>query len=197
MDRQAPVTELLRQSRQGESAARERVFAIVYDDLKRVAANMLRRGFKRSALMQTTILVNCAVERLLERGALDAANQRHLFMLLARAMHDVLVEEARHNGARKRGGDRMAMPLTDAVSPVAPEQPASAEDYEELRRLLDELAKADPDSAETIWLRFHCGRSHEETAELMETTVHKVRENWDYGRAWIADRWGRSTPAGG
>ncbi|MBM4112342.1 MAG: hypothetical protein FJ253_03050 [Phycisphaerae bacterium] len=189
-----PVTELLRQSRQGTHSARERAFAIVYDDLKRVAANMLRHGFRRSTLMQTTMLVNSAVERLLERGALDAQNRRHLFMLLGRAMHDVLVEEARRNGSIKRGGDRRPVPLTAELPRDAPDEPVTANELEELCRALDELAGVDPDAAEVIRLRFYCGRTLDETAELMESTLAGVRTNWEYGRAWLAERLGGEPP---
>lgn len=196
MNEETQVTELLRQSQQGESSARERAFAVVYDDLKRVAASMLRQGFRRSSLMQTTVLVNCAVERLLDRGTLDAKNRRHLFMLLGRAMHDVLVEEARRHGALKRGGDRHAVPLTADLPGGAPDEPVSVTELEELRRALDELSGTDPEAAETIWLRFYCGRTFDETAELMETTLALVRANWEYGRAWLADRLGGAPTTG-
>lgn len=196
MSQDQPVTELLRQSREGALAARERAFTIVYEDLKRLAASLLRRGFKRSTLMQTTVLVNSAIERLLERGALDAVNRRHLFMLLGRAMHDVLVEEARRHGAIKRGGDRQAVPLTADLPREAPDDPVSVDELQAMRTALDQLAEVDPDAAETISLRFYCGRTLDEVAEVMQTTLAVVRANWEYGRAWLAARLGDGATAG-
>lgn len=184
------VTELLRQSREGVQASRDRVFALLQDDLRRLAAKMLHQGFRRSAVMQTTVLVNSAIERMLERGTLDAQNRRHLFALLGRAMHDVLVEEARANGAIKRGAGKPAEALRVDAQIEAPQDPMAAEDLIALRDTLEELARADPIVAETVWLRIYCGRSLEQTAELMESTPAKVRGDWEYGRAWLAERLG-------
>jgi len=186
------VTELLRLSRQGTLSARDRVFEILQSDLKRLAARLLRDGFRRSTMMQTTMLVNSAVERLLERGALDAENRRHLFSLLARAMHDVLVEEARAQGAIKRGGGQRPGVLEhDPASPESPKAEArlaTAEELEALRRALDTLNEIEPDSAEAIWLSHYCGRSIRDIAEITGATVACVRGHLDYGRAWLRDR---------
>lgn len=191
------VTELLRRSREGEATARDRVFEMLQGDLKRVAAKMLRQGFRRSAVMQTTVLVNSAVERLLERGMLDAANRRHLFALLGRAMHDVLVEEARANAAVKRGGGRAHAFLSLDAAPVESDDPMSSDELLALRAGLEALAELDAEAAETVWLRAYCGRSLQETAELMDSTLAIVRGHWDYGRAWLADRLtGRGRDAG-
>jgi|GEM_PF-1565494 len=184
------VTELLRQSRQGVQSARDRVFEVLHADLKRLAAKMLHQGFRRSTVMQTTVLVNSAIERLLERGKLDAQSRRHLFALLGRAMHDVLVEEARANAAAKRGAGRAVASLqTDApVASGAGDDPYSADELMALRAALEELATIDQSAAETVWLRAYCGRSFEQTVELMDSTLAKVRGDWEYGRAWLADR---------
>lgn len=190
------VTELLRLSREGAPAARDRVFEIVHEDLRRLAAKMLRGGFRRSAVMQTTMLVNSAVERLLERNALDAENRRHLFALLGRAMHDVLVEEARAQGAIKRGGGRAPDSLSTGARVASEDPPMSADELESLRKALDELAAHDPAAAETVWLRSYCGRTIEETAELMNTTFAIVRGNWEYAQAWLADRLGDARGTG-
>jgi len=184
----ASVTQLLILSRQGRVDARDRAFAIVHEDLKRLAARMLRGGFRRSPVMQTTMLVNSAVERLLERDALDAMNRRHLFALLGRAMHDVLVEEARANGAAKRGGGRAAASLdTESAASTLDEAP-SPEELSALREGLDELSARDPEAAETVWLRFYCGRTFEQTAEIMGSTLAVVRGNWEYARVWLISR---------
>jgi len=182
------VTDLLRLSRQGASSARDRVFNILYDDLRRLAAKMLRGGFRRSSVMQTTMLVNTACERLLERGALDAENRRHFFSLLGRAMHDVLVEEARANGAAKRGGGDRPLSLETDSPDVDAGEPMSTEELSDLRRALEELSEVDGEAAETIWLRSYCGRSIAETAEIMGSSVAIVRGNWDYAIAWLGDR---------
>lgn len=185
------VTELLRLSREGAATARDRVFELLQEDLKRLAAGMLRSGFRRSAVMQTTMLVNCAVERLLERGALDAANRRHLFALLARAMHDVLVEEARAHSACKRGGGRNPIDLADEV--VAEQSDStlpSPQELEDLRAALELLTELEPDSAEVVRLSFYCGRSLREISEITGQSLATTRGNLDYGRAWLHDRLG-------
>ncbi|MBX3355550.1 MAG: hypothetical protein KF724_07620 [Phycisphaeraceae bacterium] len=184
------VTKLIRLSREGDAASREQVFELLQADLRRHAAALLRSGFRRSAVMQTTMLVNSAVERLLERDALEAENRRHLFSLLARAMHDVLVEEARATAAVKRGGGRRPLDV-DAVDPAAEKDGSALPTMSELaalRKALNELAEKAPESAEAIRLNYYCGRSLRDIAEITGQSLAQVRGAIDEGRAWLRAR---------
>ena len=151
------ITLLLERSRKGEAAARDDLYRHIERDLRAMARRQLA-GSPADPLMQATMLVNEACERLLERHA-SIQDRRHLFFLLSRAMHDVLVEHVRRQVSIKRGGGARRVPLTalDLVDGGAGD--AGEREVAALREALDALAEVDPDGAEMIRLRFYCGRS--------------------------------------
>lgn len=183
------VTQLLARSRAGDDLARDQLFRHVEGDLRRVAGAMIRRGGWGPSAVQGTELVNMACARLLGRGDIAAEDRRHFFRLFGRAMHDVLVEEARRSSAARRGGDRRRVHLIDFVV----EGETFQMDILDLRDALKELHARDPEGALVIKGRFFAGQSLAEMAEVMGSTIPKVRGNWEYARAWLLERLGGST----
>lgn len=184
------ITILLQRARSGEAAAANELFERVYDDLRRLARG--KYGHVPGRGLEGTALVNAACERLLGRDALNAEDRRHFFFLLGRAMHDVLVEEARARAAEKRGGDRRQVPLVDFAADGA----SHTFEMLDLHAALEELRRADPDAAQVVSLRFFGNRTLEEAAEMMGVTFAVARRHWDYAKAWLSERLSRTNGRG-
>ena len=178
------ITALLDQIRAGEAGALDRLFNLVYPDLKRLANNILAHRAKGPNIPSVTTLVHDACTRLLDRDALDAQNRRHFFRLFCRAMEDEWVERARHDLAQKRQPKGVRESLTDLELGVV----QTDVDFMHLRTALGDLALSDSEAAEVVALRFYCGATLEETAEIMGSSVAIVRRNWSYAKAWLHDR---------
>jgi RNA polymerase sigma factor (TIGR02999 family) len=177
------ITSLLSMARNGDPAALDRVFRYTYAELHRVAKGHLGEG-PSGATLGATALVNAACERLLGAQRLDAENRRHFFFILSRAMHDVVVEHARAQGAAKRGGGHQRAPLVEIAADGRSQTFAAAD----LHAALDALHDIDPEAAQVVMLRFLCGRTLEEAAELMGCTFAVARRHWDYAKAWLGER---------
>jgi RNA polymerase sigma factor (TIGR02999 family) len=177
------VTALLQQMRQGVAGARDRLVEIVYRDLRAMAGRRVA-GAAQPATLQPTALVHECLLRLMGRDEVPWNDRRHFFAAAARAMHDVMVEQARRRKALKRGGDRRRVPLEDA------EASAQTHDEEVLAAsdTLKQFQHQDPLAAEIIMLRVFGGLSHAETAKLLGLPLIRVRREWDYARAVLRER---------
>lgn len=178
------ITVLLRKARDGDLHARDRLFVLVDQDLRRLAAGMLPKGGWVHGELDATALVNSACERLLGKEQLDAECRKHFFFILGRAMHDCLVEQARAAGSAKRGGGHHRVPLVEFHT----DGHRTAAGMLDLDEALEALRTHDPDGAQIVQLRFFGGRTLEEAAEIMGCTFAAARQHWDYARAWLHER---------
>lgn len=178
------ITTLLGQVRAGQDGALDRLFHLVYPDLKRLAHHVLSHRAQGPNFPSATTLVHDACTRLLDRDALDAQNRRHFFRLFCRAMEDEWVERARHDLAQKRQPKGLRESLTDLEIGIDD----ADVDFLQLQKALSDLWSQDAEAAEVVALRFYCGTTLEETAEIMGSTVAIVRRNWSYAKAWLHDR---------
>jgi RNA polymerase sigma factor (TIGR02999 family) len=172
------VNELLLAMRSGDDTAVEQLMPIVYGELRRVAGAAMAQVAPGNSL-QPTALVNEAYMRLM--GGADAGweNRRHFFFAAARAMHDILVEQARRKAALKRGGDRKRVNSEDLV--VAIESPV--EDMIALDEALQRLRTEDERKYNIVELRFFAGLSMEETAAAMDSSLRTIEREWAFIRA--------------
>lgn len=182
------ITSLLREIRNGQCGAVDRLFSHVYEDLKDVARQYLSQY--RSRNLPATALVSAAYERLASKEAIDAADRRHLFYLFSRAMHDILVEEVRADLAIKRGGRLRRAPLLE----IAVDGTTHHADILDVQEALSALSATDPDAARIVMLRYYGGLSVEEAAEAMQTTFAIARRQWEYAKAWLHERLSSSEP---
>lgn len=178
----ATITSLLAEFRDGQAGSADRLFAHVYGELKQIARQHLQG--RRAGVLQATALVNAAYERLAAREVLTADDRKHLFYVFSRAMHDVLVEQVRHDLAEKRGGGLNQVPSLE----VAIEGATRQVDLLDLQEALSELGVIDPDAARVVMLRFYAGLSLEETAAAANLTFAVTRRHWEYAKAWIHER---------
>jgi RNA polymerase sigma factor (TIGR02999 family) len=154
------VTRILSAMEQGEPHAAAQLLPLVYDELRRLAAEKMARENPGQTL-QATALVHEAYLRLVAGGDGSAprdrhfADSRHFFAVPAEAMRCILVEQARRRGSRKRGGGRVRVELDEAAA-AAPEP---REDLLAVDEALDRLATADAPAAELVKLRYFAGLS--------------------------------------
>ena len=178
-----PVTALLRQAGQGDTSAAERLYAVVYDDL-RSRAGELMSGHPSSFTLQPTAVVHEAWIRLC--GPADAAaphwNERDHFMAVAsKAMRSVLVDHARRRSTDKRGGERRRVVWDEALA----EFEERAIDLMGLDEALTRLAEVDAELASLVELRFFGGLSIAEAARALDKSTATVERGWRTARAWL------------
>ena len=174
----APVTQLLARARAGDAQALGAAYSAVYDELKRAARLQLRR--MRDAF-ETTALVHEAYLKLAGGAQLAATDRNHLLALSARAMRQVLVDDARARKADKRGGGLEALTLTAASGGGD----AAAVEVLALDELLASLHKVDERAAQIVELRYFGGYSEIEIARMLDISDRTLRRDWRKARAFL------------
>jgi len=174
------VTQLLLAWRGGDAGAFERLVPMVYQDLRRLARNQLRRDHQGWTL-ETTGLVHEAWLRLVDADRVDWQDRGHFLGVAARAMRQVVIEYARRRSAEKRGGGVRAATLDEQVIPID----EHAEWLLDLNEALERLAAHRERLARVVECRFFAGLSNEETAEALGSSVRTVKRDWTFARSWL------------
>jgi RNA polymerase sigma factor (TIGR02999 family) len=178
------VTRILLAVEQGDPSAAQQLLPLVYDELRKLAAQRLSREGPGQTL-QATALVHEAYLRLVDVEQAQRWNSRgHFFAAAAEAMRRILVEQARRRGRLKRGGDRLRHDL-DELTVAAPEAP---DDLLALDEALSLLAATDPQAAELVKLRYFTGLTVKQAAELLGVSPRTADFLWAYARAWLLRR---------
>ncbi len=174
------LTQALEAVSRGDAHALDRVFPIVYREMRRLAAGYLR-GERVGHTLQPTALVHEAYLRLVGQRDRGWNNRAHFMGIAARAMRSVLVDHARRRKAQKRGGGQAAVPL-DTTLLVADGQAVA---FDDLDRALVDLARLSERQARVVELRYFGGLTIEETAELLGVAPVTVKRDWTLARAWL------------
>jgi RNA polymerase sigma factor (TIGR02999 family) len=184
------ITRLLRAAAGGDSAARADLLPLIYDDLKELAHARLAR-YGRAAEVRTTDLVHEAWLRLLRSFDPGWEGRRHFFGAAARAMRNILVEQARRQLALKRDAARGEQTTTDlpALRPAVP-----LEDVISLGDALERFQEAHPQAAEIVWLRFFNGFTMPEVAEVVGLSLATAEREWRFAKAWLRQVLERDPP---
>jgi RNA polymerase sigma factor (TIGR02999 family) len=180
-----PVTELLRAAQAGDAAAAERLLAVVYEQLHQLARARMAH-LPPGQTLQPTALVHEAYLRLTDKSDLPWQSRQHFFFAAARAMRDILVEQARRKAGPVRGGGRQRQELDEACAVV---EPPSA-NVLAVHEALAELEKQDPLKAQIVLLRYFSGLTTDETAEVLGLSPSNLDRKWRYVRAWLLKRLG-------
>jgi RNA polymerase sigma factor (TIGR02999 family) len=176
------VTHILAAIQGGEPQAAERLLPLVYDELRKLAAQKMAQE-KPGQTLQPTALVHEAFLRLRETARDERWNSRgHFFAAAAEAMRRILVENARRRQAIKHGGDAAREELRD--SQIA--APAPAEELLAVHEALDALGQTDPQAAELVKLRYFVGLTMPEAAEVLGTSTRQAHYLWAYARSWLS-----------
>lgn len=173
------VTRLLHAAGGGDREAFDRLYAVVYAELHRIAAAKMRRE-GRAVTLQPTALVNEAWLKLAtERAGFD--NRGHFFVAAAESMRRILVDHARSRLAQKRGGEFERVTLSGIDVPAATDEV----DVLEIDEALERLRAERPRLAELVVLRFFAGLSIEDAAAALDISPATAKRDWAYARAWL------------
>src|SRR5256885_720717 len=180
------VTQILSAIEQGDPNAAEQLLPLVYDELRKLAAQRLAQESPGQTL-QATALVHEAYLRLVDTNRVQHWDSRgHFFAAAAEAMRRILVERARQRSTLKRGGDLRRLDL-DQLS-LADEGPP--DDLLALDEALAELEEHDAQAARLVKLRYFAGLGHQEAAEALGIGRRAADRLWAVARAWLYRRIG-------
>jgi RNA polymerase sigma factor (TIGR02999 family) len=175
------VTHILSAIEEGDAGAAEQLLPLVYQELRRLAAQRLMREAPGQTL-QATALVHEAYLRLVDQDRIRRWDSRgHFFAAAAEAMRRILVDTARRKRTDKHGGQHQRQDLDD-VEIVAP---APSEDLLALDEALTRLAAEDPAKAQLVKLRYFAGLSIEESATALGISSATAKRRWAFARAWL------------
>ena len=177
------VTHILSAIEQGDPHAAEQLLPLVYDELRKLAAQKLAQE-KPGQTLQATALVHEAYLRLVDVEQAQRWNSRgHFFAAAAEAMRRILINRARDKKRRKRGGGWRRVDL-DHLAVV---DNASDEDLLALDEALEQLAHANKPCAELVKLRFFSGLTQEQAAACLGIARRTANRYWAFARAWLYD----------
>jgi RNA polymerase sigma factor (TIGR02999 family) len=172
------VTQLLRAVGEGDPSAAAELLPLLYEELRTLAAARMRK-LPVGQTLQPTALVHEAYLRLLGGADPGWENLGHFFFAAARAMHDILVEQARRKMSRKRGGGRQRVEAENLV--IAVQVPP--DDLVSLSEALDKLRGEDDRGYRLVMLRFFAGLPLADAAEALGISIATAKRDWSYVRA--------------
>ncbi len=176
------ITRIFDRVNQGERAALEELWRLVYDELRRIAALKMAQE-PATQTLQPTALVHEAWLRLGADAQPTWNNRAHFFTAAAEAMRRILVERARSRARLKRGGGAVHVSAEEMEIPIVV---AADENLLAVDDALDKLAEIDPRKAELVKLRYFTGMTFEEAAAVLGIAVPTAKEWWAYARAWLS-----------
>ena len=174
------ITERLRLAQQGDRAALDEVFTLVYDELHRLAQAQ-RRRWSGDSTLDTTALVHEAYLKLVGQQDAGWNDRGHFLAVASRAMRHLLVNYAERRRAAKRGGGAAPVSLDD-FNPVSEEV---ADEVIALHEALERLATVSDRQVRVVEARFYVGLSIEETAQALEISPATVKRDWQLAGAWL------------
>jgi RNA polymerase sigma factor (TIGR02999 family) len=174
------VTGLLRAWKNGDPHSVDKLFQLVYEEL-RVVARGLRRRSSLGASVETTALVHETYLRLVNQTRASLEDRRHFFVVAAKAMRNILVDDARARSAQKRGGGEVEVTLEEDAASTE----HAPEDIVAVDTALSKLETLDPRLAEIVEMRFFGGLSVEEIAESLGLSSRTVKRDWKRARAFL------------
>jgi RNA polymerase sigma factor (TIGR02999 family) len=175
------VTRILSALEHGDPSAAEQLLPLVYDELRKLAAQRMAQE-KPGQTLQATALVHEAYVRLVGDDQAKRWNSRgHFFAAAAEAMRRILVERARRKRCAKHGGNMHRIDLDEA--PLVCQEPS--DDLLAVDGALSRLEKTDPPAAALVKLRYYAGLSMPEAAEALDMPLRTAERNWTYARTWL------------
>jgi RNA polymerase sigma factor (TIGR02999 family) len=187
------VTRILSAIERGDPHAAEQLLPLVYDELRKLAAQKLAHEAPGQTL-QATALVHEAYLRLVDVDKAQQWNSRgHFFAAAAEAMRRILIDNARRKGRQKRGGarrQRVDLDSQDLVSQAPPDELLLLDDA------LTALTAEEPEAGQLVKLCYFAGLSLEQAAELLGLSRTTAYEHWAYARVWLhAELYGHREPS--
>jgi RNA polymerase sigma factor (TIGR02999 family) len=187
------VTRILDAIGQGDPQAAEQLLPLVYDELRRLAAERMAQE-KPGQTLQPTALVHEAYLRLAAGPACQSGESKrnwdsrgHFFAAAAEAMRRILIDNARRKLSGKHGGGRVRQEADPDDFPVA--SPGDPLEVMAVHEALDRLAQKSPRKAELVKLRYFLGCTMTEAAQILGVAPATAEEDWTYAKAWLRRQW--------
>ena len=174
------VTQILKDWSEGSEDASARLMPLVYEELRRLAREYLRRE-RGDHTLQATALVHEAYLRMVDEKTVTWKDRAHFYGIAARLMRRILVDHARAHNAAKRGGLEQKFTLDEARDLPAP----GATDLVALDGALESFAKTYPRKSEVVELKFFGGLETNEIAEVLQVSQKTVLRDWSFAKLWL------------
>lgn len=181
MERRDEVTALLAQVNENIPAAFDRLYGLVYEELRRLAQSQLR-GERADHTLQATALVHESYLRLVVASQVQWNDRSHFFAAAARAMRRILIDHARARASKKRGGHAHRTSLVEIEDVAAEARPV---DLIALDEALQRLSRTDEVTGRVVELRYFGGLTSKEASEVLGLSQRAVERHWTYARAWL------------
>ena len=172
------ITELIQQWGKGDKDAADRLFPLIYDELRRMARHYLRAEGP-GQILQPTALVHELYLKLARQG-MDIHDRTHFYAIAARQMRRLLIDYARSSRAEKRGGGLARADSPQIAAPGGPSFEALA-----LDEALTNLEGLDARVAKVVELRYFAGLGEGEAAEALDISVATLKRDWQFARSWL------------
>ena len=179
------LSTLLDGARNGDEQSLNRLFQLLYDDLRRVASARLRDGVPATQL-DTTSLVHESYTRFARLAHLDVKDRSHFLAYASRVMRSVIVDAARARAAERRGGGAMHVTLTTTFGEALAGGDAQHDpDVLRVNEALEELAQIEPRLAQVVEMRYFGGMEHAEIAAALAIGLRTVERDWERARSFL------------
>jgi RNA polymerase sigma factor (TIGR02999 family) len=188
------ITQLLNEWGDGKPEAMQKLFPLVYDELRKMAQRHLFRE-RSDHTLQRTALVHEAFFRLIDQRDIKLQNRAHFFAIASQVMRRILVDHARARNADKRGGGARALSIEElaeqgqytsaALDGIQPHSSLTDVDVLSIDSALTKLELFDVQQAKIVELRFFGGLSIEETADALDISTATVKRDWAVARLWF------------
>lgn len=182
METSREITALLDDWRKGDERAEDRLMALIYPQLRQIAARRLPKD-DRQFTLETTDLVHEAYLKLLHQDA-TWRNRAHFFAVAARLMRRIVADYARRRSRVKRGGGESHVVWSESFELTRD----NAADWVDVDSALGELARIDARTARIVELRFFAGMTVDEVAHLLDLSSATVTRDWRFARSWLRNR---------
>lgn len=184
---QEEVTKLLLKLSNGDQSVVNELLPVVYEELRRLASNYLRRE-RSGHTLQPTALVHEAYLRLVDQTRVSWQNRAHFLGVAAQMMRRILLDHARQHQADKRGHEFQKLSLDENVDKAI----ELSGDLIAMDDALKTLEQIDPQKAKLVELRYFGGLTYEETAEILGVAPLTVQRHWRLARAWLYEQLNRT-----
>jgi RNA polymerase sigma factor (TIGR02999 family) len=177
------VTRILNAIEQGDAKEADKLLPLVYEELRRLAAQKLSNE-RPGHTLQATALVHEAYLRLAGSDRQSFQGRTHFFGAAAEAMRRILIDNARHKKSQKRGGGHRKVDIEDQELAIA----GPSDDLLALDEALNELDETDKIKADVVKLRYFAGLTMAQVAEMLGISLKVAQRHWIYSRAWLLKR---------
>jgi RNA polymerase sigma factor (TIGR02999 family) len=183
MGKVGEVTLLLAAAQAGQLDALDKLFAMLYPELRQIAASRMRKTDER-VMLDTTSLVHECYLRLLKLDELSLNDRQHFLAYAAKVMRSVVVDLAREQQAQRRGGDYAFVTLNTAAAAGLPD---GADELLHIHEALESLAAIDARLVQVVEMRYFVGLDNSEIAEALGLSTRTVERDWERARSFLFD----------